>query len=224
MRKEHWYSMSPLPVSERRHFHWQNRSRRREQITNIWGQNWESLLDPSKRFPQRTRYLALTVFRIRSVGRNGYPSLGLPLGPGQGRTGCPTGSSGSPPDNLHQDRCNQGGKNRTGGGSRSLIISSVDFRNTISNLADPHVRAQRAQSPRQVRRIDDIDFDEEEDPFVPVRFLCLLLPLLSSLFFVVIFHVVFEVSLLVEVRLRASLSAPKRTLVAHDAPALFSAG
>jgi hypothetical protein len=110
------------------------------------------------------------------------------------------------------------------GGNRSLIMSSVDFRNTISNLADPHVRAQLAQSPRQVRRIDDIDSDEEEDPFVPVRFLCLLLPLLSSLFFVVIFHVVFEVSLLVEVRLRASLSAPKRTLVAHDAPALFSAG
>jgi hypothetical protein len=96
MRKEHWYSMSLLPASERRRVHWQNRSRRREQIKKIWGQNWESLLDPSKRFPQRTRYLALTVFRIRSVGRNGYPSLGLPLGPGQGRTGCPTGSSSSP--------------------------------------------------------------------------------------------------------------------------------
>jgi hypothetical protein len=56
-----------------------------------------------------------------------------------------------------------------------------------------------------------------------VRFLCLLLSLLSSLFFVVIFQAVFEVSLLVEVRLRASLSAPKRTPVANDAPALFSA-
>jgi hypothetical protein len=53
-----------------------------------------------------------------------------------------------------------------------------------------------------------------------VRFLCLLLSLLSCLFFVVIFHVAFEVSLLVEVRLRASLSAPKRTPVANDAPAL----
>jgi hypothetical protein len=116
------------------------------------------------------------------------------------------------------------GKTGPGGGSRSLIMSLVDFRNTVRNLADPHVRAQLAQSPRQVRRIDHIDSDEEEDPFVPVRFLCLLLPLLSSLFFVVIFHVVFEVSLLVEVRLRAALSAPKRTLVAHDAPALFSAG
>jgi hypothetical protein len=42
------------------------------------------------------------------------------------------------------------------------------------------------------------------------------------LIFVVIFHV-FEVSLLVEVRLRASLSAPKRTPVANDAPARFSA-
>jgi hypothetical protein len=40
-----------------------------------------------------------------------------------------------------------------------------------------------------------------------VMFLCLLLSLFSSLFFVVIFHVVFEVSLLVEVRLRGSLSA-----------------
>jgi hypothetical protein len=37
-----------------------------------------------------------------------------------------------------------------------------------------------------------------------VRFLCLRLSLLSSVFFVVIFQVVFEVSLLVEVRLRAS--------------------
>jgi hypothetical protein len=36
-------------------------------------------------------------------------------------------------------------------------------------------------------------------------------------------HVVFEVSLLVEVRLRASLSAPERTTVADDAPALSSA-
>jgi hypothetical protein len=36
-------------------------------------------------------------------------------------------------------------------------------------------------------------------------------------------HVVFEVSLLVEVRLRASLSAPARTPVAEDAPALSSA-
>jgi hypothetical protein len=33
----------------------------------------------------------------------------------------------------------------------------------------------------------------------------------------------FEVSLLAEVRLRASFSAPKRTPVANDAPALFSA-
>jgi hypothetical protein len=57
----------------------------------------------------------------------------------------------------------------------------------------------------------------------PVRFLCLLLSLLSSLCDVAIFHVVFEVSLLVEVGLRASLSAPKRTRVANDAPALFSA-
>jgi hypothetical protein len=39
----------------------------------------------------------------------------------------------------------------------------------------------------------------------------------------VIFHVIFEVSLLVEVRLRASLSAPERTPVADDAPALSSA-
>jgi hypothetical protein len=58
---------------------------------------------------------------------------------------------------------------------------------------------------------------------VTVRFLYLLVSLFSSLFFVVSFHVVFEVSLLVEVRLRASLSAPKRTPVANDAPALFSA-
>jgi hypothetical protein len=56
-----------------------------------------------------------------------------------------------------------------------------------------------------------------------VRFLCLLLSLIASLFCVVIFHVLFEVSLLVEVRLRAWLSAPKRTPVANDAPALFSA-
>jgi hypothetical protein len=55
------------------------------------------------------------------------------------------------------------------------------------------------------------------------KVLCLLLSLFASLFFVVIFRVVFEVSLLVEVRLRASFSAPKRTPVANDAPALFSA-
>jgi hypothetical protein len=63
---------------------------------------------------------------------------------------------------------------------------------------------------------------------VGINVLRLLLSLLSSLFFVVIFHVVFEVSLLVEVRLRALLSAlgylaSKRTPVANDAPALFSA-
>jgi hypothetical protein len=36
-------------------------------------------------------------------------------------------------------------------------------------------------------------------------------------------HVVFEVSLLVEVRLRASVSTPERTPVADDAPAVSSA-
>jgi hypothetical protein len=56
-----------------------------------------------------------------------------------------------------------------------------------------------------------------------VRILCLLLSFIASLFCVVIFHVLFEVSLLVEVRLRVSLSATKRTPVANDAPALFSA-
>jgi hypothetical protein len=40
-----------------------------------------------------------------------------------------------------------------------------------------------------------------------VRYLCLLLWLFTALSFVVIFHVFFEVSLLVEVRLRGSLSA-----------------
>jgi hypothetical protein len=39
----------------------------------------------------------------------------------------------------------------------------------------------------------------------------------------VIFHVICEVSLLVEVRLRAALSTPKLTPVANDAPAHFSA-
>jgi hypothetical protein len=41
-------------------------------------------------------------------------------------------------------------------------------------------------------------------------------------FFVVIFNVVFRGVAVVEVRLRASSSAPKRTPVANDAPALFS--
>jgi hypothetical protein len=50
-----------------------------------------------------------------------------------------------------------------------------------------------------------------------VRFLCLLLLLIASLFRGVIFHLLFKVSLLVEVRLRASLSVPKRTPVANDA-------
>jgi hypothetical protein len=40
--------------------------------------------------------------------------------------------------------------------------------------------------------------------------------------FLMIFQVVFEVSLLVEVRLRASLSAPRRTPVANGALAYFS--
>jgi hypothetical protein len=63
----------------------------------------------------------------------------------------------------------------------------------------------------------------DDGPKVLVRFLYLLLLLIASSFCVVIFHVLFEVSLLVEVRLRASFSAPKRTPVANDAPALFSA-
>jgi hypothetical protein len=33
---EHWYSTSLLPASERWRVHWQNRSRRRHQITEIW--------------------------------------------------------------------------------------------------------------------------------------------------------------------------------------------
>jgi hypothetical protein len=56
-----------------------------------------------------------------------------------------------------------------------------------------------------------------------VRFLCLPLLLIASFFCGVMFHVLFEVSLLVEVRLRGSFSAPKRTPVANDAPALLSA-
>jgi flagellar biosynthesis protein FliP len=55
-----------------------------------------------------------------------------------------------------------------------------------------------------------------------VWFLCLLLSLFSSVSFVVMF-MLFLRSLLVEVRLRASLSASERTPVADDAPALSCA-
>jgi hypothetical protein len=72
------------------------------------------------------------------------------------------------------------------------------------------------------RKVGWAGYDNCDGKIACVTFLCLLLSLLSSLFFVVIFHV-FEVSLLDEVRLRASLSAPKRTPVANDAPARFSA-
>jgi hypothetical protein len=51
------------------------------------------------------------------------------------------------------------------GGTRTLTMSSVDFRNTRTNLSDPHFRSQLNQSMHSAGRIADIDSEEDDDPF-----------------------------------------------------------
>jgi hypothetical protein len=55
------------------------------------------------------------------------------------------------------------------GGSRTLTMSLVDFRNTRTNLTDPYFRGQLNLLLHPAGRIADIESEDDEDPFQPMR-------------------------------------------------------
>ncbi|KAA8902294.1 hypothetical protein FN846DRAFT_908587 [Sphaerosporella brunnea] len=106
----------------------------REQVTQIWGHKWESLLDPKSELlqPMGRRgwdilwELAKVAQDVKEAARAVHLTVSIRIG------AIKAGKTGP-------------------GGSRALVLRSLDIRNTKSNLTNPSFRDELVQSQRQVK-------------------------------------------------------------------------